>query len=291
MAKWMASILAGLGALMLLVGTAAAQAPATRAPEAPPAAAPANDDPARAQQEAEAARTMSAIDAEAREHFQLGRTFYEQGRFQQAAEEFEIAFRMSARPQLLYNIYVARRDAGNQPMAIDALRGYLAQVADAPDRVTLEARLSSLEAQVKRQQEQEAARTESDRKAAEAEAKVAARPKTRTERVRATLPIVLMGTGGAILLGSAVTGGLALSKANKLDDKCDGSACPQSEKSNVDATKTLAIATDVLWGVGAAAAVTGLVLFLTGVLDSEREVPIAFGVTPHSISTQLSGRF
>jgi tetratricopeptide (TPR) repeat protein len=286
-------ILVGLGALVLQVGSAAAQAPAP-APVAPPArgvAAPANDDAAKAQQEAEAARTMSAIDAEAREHFQLGRSFYEQGKFQQAAEEFEIAYRMSARPQLLYNIYVARRDAGGLPMAIDALRGYLGQVADAPDRVNLEARLSSLEAQVKRQQEQESARADSERKAAEAEAKAAARPKTRQEHVRSPLPIVLMGTGGAILLGSAVTGGLALSKANKLDDKCDGNACPPAQKSNVNATKTLAITTDVLWGVGAAAAVTGLVLFLTGALDSEREVPIAFGVTPHSISTQLSRRF
>jgi tetratricopeptide (TPR) repeat protein len=121
----MASILAGLGALALHDGTAAAQAPAAPAPEAAPAAsASAGDDAAKAQQEAEAARTMSAIDAEAREHFQLGRSFYEQGSFQQAAEEFEIAYRLSARPQLLYNVYVARRDAGNQPMAIDALRGY-----------------------------------------------------------------------------------------------------------------------------------------------------------------------
>jgi tetratricopeptide (TPR) repeat protein len=270
--------------LALAAGGTRAQEPAAPAPASAP-----DDQTAQAQQEAEAARTMSAIDSEAREHFKLGRSFYEAGRFQQAAEEFEIAYRLSARPQLLYNVYVARRDAGGLPSAVEALRGYLAQVPDAPDRVNLEARLSSLEAQVKRQEEQEAARVASERKAAEAEAKVKTR--TRTERVRSVVPLVLMGTGGALLLGSAVTGGLALSNAKDLDKNCEGSICPPSEKSGVDATKTLAITTDVLWGVGAAVAVTGLVLFLTGVLDKERQVPVAFGVTPHGISTQLTRRF
>ncbi len=273
---------------LLLLGLDASSARAQEPPPAPVAPAP-GDQAAQAQQEAEAARTMSAIDSEAREHFKLGRSFYEAGRFQQAAEEFEVAYRLSARPQLLYNVYVARRDAGGLPSAVEALRNYLAQVPDAPDRVNLEARLSSLEAQVKRQEEQEAARAASERKAAEAEAKVKTR--TRTERVRSVVPLVLMGTGGALLLGSAVTGGLALSNAGKLDKECAGSLCPPSEQSGVDATKTLAITTDVLWAVGGAAAVTGLILFLTGALDKEREVPVAFGISPHGISTQLTRRF
>jgi tetratricopeptide (TPR) repeat protein len=275
-------------------GSAHAQAPTE--PAAPPPAAPVPEsgtaqggEAANAQQEAEAARTMSAIDAEAREHFQLGRGFYEAGRFQQASEEFEMAYRLSARPQLLYNVYVARRDAGGLVKAIDALRAYLKQVPDAPDRVNLEARLASLEAQVARQNEQEAARAESERKVAEAEAKANAR--TRTVHTRSLVPIVLMGAGGALLLGSAVTGGLALSKASDLDKKCGGNSCPSSQRGKVDSTKTLAITTDVLWSVGAAAAATGLVLWLTGALDTEREVPVAFGISPHGISTQLSGRF
>jgi tetratricopeptide (TPR) repeat protein len=273
----------------LAVGRAGAQAPVEPGVEAQ--AGPATgDEAARAQQEAEAARTMSVIDAEAREHFQLGRTFYDAGRFQQAAEEFEIAYKLSSRPQLLYNVYVARREAGGLPMAIDALRAYLAQVPDAPDRVNLEARLSSLEAQIARQQEQEAARAESERKAADAEAKANA-PRTRTEKKHSVVPTVLMGTGGALLLGSAVTGGLALSSASDLDDKCGGTVCPSSQESKVDSTRTLAITTDVLWAVGGAAVATGLVLWLTGVLDSEHEVPVALGVTPTSISTQFSGRF
>jgi tetratricopeptide (TPR) repeat protein len=291
--------LTGFCVLALAAGRANAQAPAE--PGAPPPAAPApapaqgaeaasaqqEAAAASAQQEAEAARTMTAIDAEAREHFQLGRTFYEGGRFQQAAEQFEMAYRLSARPQLLYNVYVARRDAGGLSMAIEALRAYLGQVPDAPDRVNLEARLASLEAQVARQNEQEAARVESERKVAEAEAKA----KTRTERTHSVLPIVLMGTGGALLLGSAVTGGLALSNASDLDKKCSGNACQPSQRSKVDSTRTLAITTDVLWGVGAAAAATGLILWLTGALDTEREVPVAFGISPNGISTELSGRF
>src|ERR1700712_5200677 len=86
---------------------------------------------------------MKSLDEEARERFELGRTFYDAGRFQQAAEEFGEAYKLSGRPQLLYNLYVANRDAANWQLAIEALRGYLDKVPDAPDRINLRARLES----------------------------------------------------------------------------------------------------------------------------------------------------
>jgi tetratricopeptide (TPR) repeat protein len=225
-------------------------------------------------------------DEEARQHFQLGRTFYDSGRFQQAVEEFEAAYKLSGRPQLLYNVYVAQRDVGELQKAVDALRAYLEQVPDAPDRVNLKARLTSLEAQAKRQSEQEALARQL---AAPPEAPAV--PQTRTETEHSIVPWIVTGAGGALLLGSVITGVLAKGKADDLDKICGGTSCPSSEQSNVDSTKTLAVTTDVLWSVGAAAAITGVVLWWTGALDRERQVPIALNVTPSGVTTTFSGRF
>jgi len=250
-------------------------------------------DPA-GQQRAVEQQAMMAMDEEARQHFQLGRTFYDSGRFQQAVEEFEAAYKLSGRPQLLYNVYVAQRDVGELQKAVDALRAYLDQVPDAPDRVNLKARLSSLEAQAKRQSEQE----ELARQAA-AKPDAPATPTSRTEVKPSVVPWIVTGAGGALLVGSVITGVLAKGKADDLDKVCGGTSCPSSEQSNIDSTRTLAITTDVLWTVGAATVITGVVLWLTGALDEERQVPIALNFeptfaassTPTGATTTLRGRF
>src|SRR5206468_2722341 len=69
---------------------------------------------------------------------------------------------LSGRGQLLYNVYLAYRDAQDSPNAARALRGYLAAVPDAEDREHLQARLTALEATVTADQEAEAARTAQD---------------------------------------------------------------------------------------------------------------------------------
>ena len=50
-------------------------------------------------------------DEAARRHFRLGQAYYQNGQFPEAAAEFEQAYQLSGRPQLLYNIYLAHRDA------------------------------------------------------------------------------------------------------------------------------------------------------------------------------------
>lgn len=228
---------------------------------------------------------MRSLDDEARERFELGRTFYDAGRFQQAAEEFGEAYKLSGRPQLLYNVYVANREAANWEPAIAALRDYLDKVPDAPDRINLRARLSTLEAQAALQREQQAR--------LEAEQKRNARPTTRIEKQRSNVPWILTGTGGALLVGSLVTGLMAKGKANDLKTECadGGKVCPQWRNDDAKTTRTLAITTDVLWSVGAATALTGIVLWWTGKLDTEREVPIALGASSRGVSTSYTVRF
>ena len=57
------------------------------------------------------AQPTAQQEQEARAHFQLGRTLYDGGRFEEAAREFVQAYELSHRAQLLYNIFLAWRDA------------------------------------------------------------------------------------------------------------------------------------------------------------------------------------
>jgi tetratricopeptide (TPR) repeat protein len=265
LARWLAAALI----------TATALPAAAQAPEGAPPAEAAAPLPSSSATPSDEAQMMNTLDDEARKRFELGRTFYEAGRFREAAEEFTEAYRLSRRPALLYNIYVANRDAGRWQEATDALRGYLEQVPDAPDAITLRARLVSLEEQLALQKERDT-RLEAERQ--RADARPAAAP---SEPRRSVVPWVLMGSGGALIVGSIVTGVLAAGKASDLDDVCqrDGTLCPEAARGDVESLRALAVTTDVLWAVGAAALVTGLVLRLTRVLDERAPSPVTAGVS------------
>lgn len=224
-------------------------------------------------------------DVQARAHFRLGAEAYEQGRFADAAEEFEIAYGMSGRGQLLYNVYLAYRDAQDTPNAARALRGYLAAVADAPDREHLQARLAALEATVTADQEAEAARTaqeaeqhrqleEAERRALEAEMRAQQGGGVTTSRP--WWPWLVAG-GGVVL--AAIGGGLAAlagSDADALRHSCVtqstttgleqplvlGTMCSPSVDldGRRSAVMTEAAVADALWIGGSLIAITGLVL-------------------------------
>lgn len=227
-------------------------------------------------------------DQQARGHFRLGRELYGQGRFREAAQEFEVAYGMSGRSQLLFNVYLAYRDAQDTQNAARALRGYLSAVPDAPDREHLTARLAALDAELKAEaeaaaaqraqaesarQEAEQAREERDateRRAAEAERRAAQRPS------RPIWPW-LVASGGVVAAGAGlVLGALASSDADELRDACvldprrEGASAPLMAgthcapsvdlESRRDSIQTQAIVADALWIGGAVITVTGLVL-------------------------------
>jgi tetratricopeptide (TPR) repeat protein len=243
----------------------------------------------QAAQDAQQAEAMTLMDEEARQHFKLGKALYEAGRFPDAAREFDEAYRLSERPQLLYNAYVAHRDASNLPGAIAALGSYLEKVPDAPDRVNLRARLEAMRAAQARQAEQDARAQAAGQPVAPA----AVEPRTRVAVERSVVPFVLLGVGGAMIVGGSVTGVLALRKTSDLDDVCNAeSECPPNQRDNIDANKTLSLTTDVVLGTGIVTVAVGLTLWLTGALDKEREVPIAdLGCTSSGCALKLTQRF
>ncbi|HEY8432267.1 MAG TPA: tetratricopeptide repeat protein [Sandaracinaceae bacterium] len=196
----------------------------------------------------------SADDEEARMHFDLGRRYYDTGRFAEAAAEFREAYRLSQRPPLLYNLFLALREDGDFDGAIEALELYLQTVTDPDERIRIEARLASV-------------RRARDRMQLATAPAAPPPPAPARDGTLTALGITLASVGGALLLGSAVTGALALDRNATLDSMCTGSVdCDSGFESIQSEGFTLAVTTDVLWITGAVALASGLVTLLADAL-------------------------
>ena len=219
----------------------------------------------------------------ARQHFQLGRAQYENGAFREAALSFEHAYELSHREVLWYNIFLAYRDAGDNAKAANALRNYLTRVEKVDTRPQLEARLASLERLVQEEEQRKQQQAQAQAQQAEAQEQ-APQPEAAPESVSPTdapppeakkspsiVPFVLMGVGGAMIIGGVVTGAMASSKQSELEDNCMDKVCDPKLQSLADEGKTLAVVTDVLLFGGIAAAGTGAVLWFLNNNDSSSE--------------------
>lgn len=225
-------------------------------------------------------------DNRARAHFKVGTSLYESGRFKEAAAEWESAYALSKRDALLYNIYVANRDASDLPKAIDALRRYLATDAvDPTQRLNLEARLRAMQGSVDAANEAKAADSTPPPSAAEpttpAQPAPAAAPGNESSSSSSVLPVALVITGGALVAGGLVMGLVTNAKVSKIEDSCPKDLCPPSfeledERSGA---RTFAGVTDLLLVSGALVTTVGVVLWLMNGEPSTEQAPSA-SMTP-----------
>lgn len=234
-------------------------------------------------------------DERARRHFEAGRNLYDAGAFERAGREFEEAYRLSSRPELLYNVYVAHRDAGNVGKAAAALRQYLDEMEEAPDRVNLEARLQSLEEQAAALEAAEQARLAEEEARAEAETSAGTpdpEPQPVEESGPNIVPWVIAGVGAAALIAGAVTGVMALGAVSDIEEQCPDDACePDFDLAGErDDARTLVRATDFLLLGGTLLVAGGLAWALLGVDDEER-APVAAACGPGGCMAELRGRF
>lgn len=260
-------------------------------------------------------------DEDARRHFRLGQAHYENGSFLDAAHEFEEAYRLSDRAQLLYNIYVAYRDAGDLQHSRDALREYLTRVPDAENGSMLRARLEALDRMLAGGQTTEPATgtgtttasetgtetgtvTETGT-ASETQTETETETETQTETTTTTtggglspLPFVVMGAGAALVIGGAITGGVALSTQGSLDSRCPDRVCPAGVDYQSDAStgKALAITTDVLLITGGVAIAGGLVWMIVeltsgGSSSGTDAPPVSAACGPDGCTAFAQGRF
>lgn len=227
-------------------------------------------------------------DEQARLHFRAGRGLYDAGRFAQAAAEFEEAFRLSQRPELLFNAYVAFRDANDLEGAVRSLGAYLEQAQDVADRVNLTARLESMTQALEERRAREAEVEEQRRRAEAAQPQQASSGEV--------WPWIVMGAGAALAIGGAVTGGIALSETDALvaeceDGQCDAGVDLDGRRGSV---RALAITTDVLLFGGGAIAVAGLILGIvlnSGGTPAEAAPEVSAGCGPTGCGATLRTRF
>jgi hypothetical protein len=90
----------------------------------------------------------------------------------------------------------------------------------------------------------------------------------------------VLGVGAAAVVAGSITGGMTMAKAGDLDESCPDKLCSDSERDIHESAGKLATATNVLLPVGAALAVTGLMMVIFGGDDEERDP------TPGSSSTR-----
>jgi tetratricopeptide (TPR) repeat protein len=80
----------------------------------------------------------------AKAHYRTGEIYYERGRYPDAAREFEEAYRLSNKPELLYNMGKSYDGAGDHARALAVYRRWLAQVQTSPDHDTVVQRVGQL---------------------------------------------------------------------------------------------------------------------------------------------------
>jgi tetratricopeptide (TPR) repeat protein len=220
-----------------------------------------------AQPEADAEPTTEeSDDSEARALFELASVHYRDGRFLDAAAEFEQAYELSGQAVLTHNIYLCYRDANQPEEAALWLRRYLESDLEIPNRANLEARLDALE-----------------RSIAEDEAEVTGEPAGAHDGP-STANIVGHATSfmiaGLTLISGVVTGIMTVSAHADLSERCRDME-PYCSDPNGPADKermqNLALATDILLATSLTAAAVGLVIALLGHGGDEEPAPVACG--------------
>lgn len=245
---------------------------------------------------AQQARVSREQERQARTLFETGQRYYQEGLFAQATVEWEKSYAVIPRTATLYNLYVGYRDGGDLPNAIRALKLYLEKSGAIEDRPVLEAKVQSMEAELKAKQDAEAERVRQEEatRAAEAEAEQArmaaldaerAAEEARAEaqrsreasRARPTWPWILAGVGGAMLVGGTVTGVMAMGDSDKLRRECPNNLCPNVTEQELSSRRSdvsvLSTTTDILLFGGGTLLATGVVLAFT--LDDEQAAPVA----------------
>ena len=217
------------------------------------------------------AAAQDAADRPGQVEFQVGVTYYDAGRFLEAARAFEQSYEASRAPEILYNVYVAYRDAGRIDEAASALRRYLADAPQIRERAVLQGRLRSLDQQIAERDaarrpepnhEPDVVRQPDPRHDPDPDADPEATPDDRGSAP--VLPWILTGAGTVALIASGVLGLTVMSTYDELDSMCVDGTCPAELEDDRDRAETRAVLADVLLGAGIISAGIGIVLLVTG---------------------------
>lgn len=211
------------------------------------------------------AQDGSEADVEAREHFTAGSRYFDAGDYRAAAVEFEASYRLSGRPALLYNLYLAHERVGNMGEAVSYLERYLTEGEPGDRRAALEVRLENLRARLYEERLEAARRADRER-----ELRDASDP--------GLVPWVVAGAGGAVAATGVVLLLVALGDVDTVENPEGEMPRWEDSADAYDRAPVLSTIGAISLGVGGAAAITGLVWGLTsGGPAPESDVAVAIG--------------
>lgn len=187
-------------------------------------------------------------DSAAREHFLTGQSLYDEARYEEALPEFEAAWELSHRPEMLFNIANAAERSFDYERAATALEQYMHQGTDVDTEV--------LQRRIDRNRAAAAARESADERGVPP----ALAGGGSSLRLAGWLTI---GGAGALGVASLITGLVSHGTHSDLVEVCQPT-CPADSASDIDSGRSLARASTALSGIALAAAIVGVVLVIVG---------------------------
>jgi tetratricopeptide (TPR) repeat protein len=197
--------------------------------------------------------------AEARSAFEQAKRAYNVGRWLEAADGFEKAYRLSGDPVLLYDRAQALRRAGRLEEALATYRAFVRERPDAPNRADVESKIEALERSVRaREASVQPAPVEADI----ASPVVAAPAKPPAPSGARWLPWAGVGLTVALAGGATALGLSVNHRFEHLRDTCGrAGGCTDEQKSEL---RTRVTFTNVLWALAGVSAVATGIGFLVG---------------------------
>jgi tetratricopeptide (TPR) repeat protein len=236
-----------------------------------------------------AAKERSKSDEAARQFFKAGERHYTGGRYEDAAIAFEEAYRLSKRPELLFNLGNTYERMGQYRQAADYLAEFLQRARDMlspEDFIAVQGRVTRLrqtaaqeEAEAKAELERAAAKVREEveqRRALEDARRQAEEARRASEQAalrqaagpQINWPAWVFAAAGAAGAGTAIVFGvLSLNAKSRAAKSCadsgGGVLCQANGADAVSNEQSLAMVTDIALGVGAVGAGLALYFFLT----------------------------
>jgi tetratricopeptide (TPR) repeat protein len=200
-----------------------------------------------------AARAGEAEMERAKAYFSAGVDAYDQGKYEVALREFQNAHALSHSPALYFNMAACEEHLDHFQSASLLLRQYLIEKPTADDRDNVEQRIKSLEARdsnIKKMTEPTAVKPQPDEHA------IVAPPPPPKRHLKYTW--VMLGVTAGVGAAAIGVGAYTVAHHSDLKNGC-GNTADGCSAGQISTLKSTAVATDVLIGVTAAAAVATVV--------------------------------
>lgn len=232
----------------------------------------------------------------ARAHFESGAAYLEQADYESALREFQAAYDLSKRAEILINVATVRERMGKLDEAVHALEQYLAEDPRGEHAETVKIRVENLKKRIASEPPPPApppaAAPASPPPAPPSQA--AAKPEqppapAQAAHVSRMPAYILFSAGGAFAIGSVVTGLLAVHEHSNAETTCS----PNCSDSQLSTGRALAVTSTVLTGAAVVAASVGAVLFFgsAGETSAGASPRVGVAVAPSGLSAAARWRF